>query len=51
MNKTQTEAINLMLEDLYTLHTNIRERAKILNCEKELNQIRDDVITYLKSYY
>ena len=50
MNNSQKEAVNLMLEDLYTIHSNIRERAKILNCEQELNQLRDNVINYLKSY-
>jgi hypothetical protein len=50
MNEPQKEAIDLMLEDLYTIHNNIRERAKILNCEQELNQLRDDVVDYLKSY-
>lgn len=50
MNEHQREAINLMLEDLYTSHTDIRQQAKILNCEQELMQIREDIVNYLKTY-
>jgi hypothetical protein len=50
MNEQQKEAINLMIEDLYTSHNDIRQQAKILNCEQELNKLRDDVVNYLKSY-
>lgn len=50
MTSNYPQAIDLMLEDLYTIHANIRNQAKIMNCEKELNEIRDDIIKYLKSY-
>ena len=48
MTSSYTQAIDLMIEDLYTSHSEIRNEAKMLNCEKELNTIRDDVISYLK---
>lgn len=50
MTSSYSQAIDLMLEDLYTSHFKIRNEAKLLNCETELNQIRDDVIEYLKDY-
>lgn len=50
MNEQQREAINLMLEDLYTLNIDIRQQAKVLKCEQELIQIREDIVNYLKSY-
>lgn len=50
MNQKQREAINLMLEDLYTVHTNIRHQAKVLECEPELDELRNDIVNYLKSY-
>ena len=46
----KNEAINLMLEDLYTIHSDIRNQAKVMNCEQELNDIRDNVIEYVKSH-
>lgn len=48
MTTKQSQAINLLIEDLYTSHPEIRNQAKLMNCESELNQIRDDVIRYLK---
>lgn len=48
MSQNYTHAIDLMIQDLYTLHSEIRNEAKLLNCELELNQVRDDVISYLK---
>lgn len=51
MNKTEThhQAINLMIEDLYTVHERIRTEAKLLECEDELIQLRDDIVEFLKS--
>lgn len=49
MTENYSEAMNLMIEDLYTIRTDIRHQAKLLNCEQELNEIRNDVIEYLKS--
>ncbi len=50
MTENYSQAIDLMLEDLYTTHSDIRHQAKFLNCEQELNQIRDNMIEYLKDY-
>lgn len=47
MTELKKEAINLMLEDLHTIHGNIRERAKILNCEQELDDLKNCLIEYL----
>lgn len=48
MTAKHCQAINLLIEDLYTSHPEIRNQAKIMKCESELNRIRDDVIQYLK---
>ena len=51
MTEEQKYAIELMLEDLYTIRSDIRKEAKMFGCEPELLQIRDNVVNYLKSYY
>lgn len=50
MNEQQKHAIELMIEDLYTVHSDIRKEAKMFGCEQELIQIRNDMVEYLKSY-
>lgn len=50
MTEKQKHAIDLMIEDLYTIHSDIRKESKMFGCEQELLQIRDDVVEYLKSY-
>jgi len=50
MTEEQKHAIELMIEDLYTTHSEIRKEAKMFGCEQELLQLRDDVVEYLKSY-
>jgi len=40
-------AIDLMLEDLQKHHGDIRKSAKHLGCEKELDEIKLDLIEYL----
>jgi hypothetical protein len=50
MTEEQKHAIDLMIEDLYTIRSDIRTHSKMFGCEQELLQIRDDVIEYLKSY-
>lgn len=50
MNEQQKHAIELMIEDLYTIHSDIRKEAKMFGCEQELIQIRNDMVEYLKSY-
>lgn len=40
-------AIDLMLEDLQSRHSNIRRLAKELECEPELENIKLDLIEYL----
>lgn len=51
-NETQedkwNQAVNLMIEDLYTRHTDIRVKAKNYKCEKDLDIIREQLISYLK---
>lgn len=50
MKDQQKHAIELLIEDLYTIRSDIRKEAKMFNCEQELLQLRDDMIEYLKSY-
>jgi adenosine deaminase len=50
MTEQQKHAIDLMIEDLYTIHSEIRKESKMFGCEQELLQIRDDMVKYLKSY-
>lgn len=49
MTTAQKEAINLMLEDLHTVHPDIRLNAKQLQCETELEDIKEILIHYLLS--
>ena len=49
MTNAQKEARNLMLEDLHTIHSDIRLEAKKLNCEHELEDIKALLINYLLS--
>lgn len=48
MISSYSQAIDLVIQDLYTSHSEIRNEAKMLNCETELLRVRDDVISYLK---
>jgi hypothetical protein len=50
MTEQQKHAIDLMIEDLYTVRSDIRKESKMFGCEQELLQLRDDVVDYLKSY-
>ena len=50
MTDQQKHAIDLMIEDLYTVRSDIRKESKMFGCEQELLQISDDVVDYLKSY-
>jgi hypothetical protein len=50
MTEQQKHAIYLMIEDLYTVRSDIRKESKMFGCEQELLKIRDDVVDYLKSY-
>jgi hypothetical protein len=50
MTEQQKNALDLMIEDLYTVRIDIRKQSKVLGCEQELNKLRDDVVNYLKSY-
>lgn len=47
MTNTQKEARNLMLEDLHTIHYDIRLESKKLNCEQELETLKELLINYL----
>jgi hypothetical protein len=48
MKQKEHQAIDLMLEDLHTSHHEIRIAAKKMNCEKELEIIKNTLIQYLK---
>jgi hypothetical protein len=50
MTQEQKHAIELMIEDLYTVRSDIRKESKMFGCEQELLQIRDDMVKYLKTY-
>jgi len=45
----QLEAIDLLIEDLKTPHSQIRMRAKKLECDSELTVWQDFVLGYLKN--
>jgi hypothetical protein len=47
MTQKEQQAIDLMLEDLHTTHHEIRTVAKELDCEQELEELRDKMIDYL----
>lgn len=47
MTQKQEEAINLMLQDLHIKHIDIRNQAKELDCEDELDKIKELLIEYL----
>lgn len=50
MTEEQKHAVDLLIEDLYTTHSDIRKEAKMFGCEPELLQLRDGVVDYLKNY-
>lgn len=43
----ELEAIDLLIQDLNTIHSNIRSEAKEKGCEKELDTWKEEVIEYL----
>jgi len=45
----QLEAIDLLIEDLRTPHSQIRMQAKKLECDSELTIWQDFVLEYLKN--
>jgi len=49
MNQRKNQAIDLMIEDLYTVHSDIRLAAKELGCESELEKLKTSLIEYLYS--
>ena len=49
LNQLKKQAIDLMLEDLHTKNVDIRSTAKELGCEKELEEIKLNLIEYLCS--
>lgn len=50
MTEQQNHAIELLIQDLYTIRSDIRKEAKMFGCEQELLQLRDNVVEYLKGY-
>jgi hypothetical protein len=54
MTQKELQALDLMLEDLQTNHPEIRIVAKNLDCEKELDALKVEILDYLysiKSYH
>ena len=49
MNQRKNQAIDLMIEDLYTVHSDIRLMAKEFGCESELEELKVNLIEYLYS--
>lgn len=47
MNHQKSKAIDLILEDLHTVHPEIRCRAKGQGCEYELEVVKRQLIDYL----
>lgn len=47
MNQKELQALDLMLEDLHTRHYEIRTSARELNCEKELERLKENILEYL----
>jgi hypothetical protein len=48
MNPQKSRAIDLMIEDLHTYNPEIRTKAKFQGCEKELDDIKYQLVNYLK---
>ena len=54
MTQKELQALDLMLEDLQTNHPEIRTIAKNLQCEKELEELKVNILEYLydlKAYH
>ena len=47
MTNAQRAAINLLLEDLHTVHPEIRMQAKNEGCERELDEYKREILLYL----
>jgi len=47
MNQQRSRAIDLMIEDLHTVHYEIRCKAKGDGCEPELDVIKSQLLDYL----
>lgn len=47
MSHSKSKAIDLMIEDLHTVHPEIRCRAKGQGCEYDLDVIKQQLIDYL----
>jgi|688.fasta_scaffold1054562_2 hypothetical protein len=47
MNQKEIQALDLMIEDLHKKHTDIRFLAKEMECESELEDIKNYIINHL----
>ena len=47
MSENKENAIDLIVEGLHSIRPELRTRAKKLNCEQELDEIKDQLIKYL----
>lgn len=45
--KNQIKALDLLILDLQTIHSEIRMEAKETQCESELNEWKNEVLNYL----
>lgn len=48
MRQLKNKAIDLMIEDLHTIHHEIRIKAKSEGCEQQLDTIKSQLLDYLK---
>jgi hypothetical protein len=47
MSENKENAIDLIVEGLHSIRPELRTRAKKLNCEQELDEIKDELLKYL----
>lgn len=45
----EVNALDLLIEDLNVVHSDIRTRAKTLACENELDNWKNEVLEYLQT--
>lgn len=47
MSEKRILALDLLIEDLHTVHPDIRTRSKEFECEDELNELQFEIIQFL----
>jgi len=48
ISQEYANACDLMVEDLWEVHSRIRVMAKELGCESELEKVKNELLVYLK---